>query len=605
MEPVSHDTVTFTLLGRGFSSLTLLKHSDEGVAPDDPRAPLLISLGLLTGAGAPSAARVQVSARSPLTTLLGTSSVGGKVGAALRLNGIHAIEIVGRSHVPCYLWIADGQIELRDAIHLWGLTTEEATRRIMQEHADDGLAMLLIGPAGERQVPIACVTTQRGHAAGRTGMGAVMGSKNLKAIVVADRGEKARLGAEGRVASRSYAKRIMAAEAYEAWSEHGNTGVKWADDKRLLSTYNYTGDTFEGAAAVDGRSMAPYVLRRRSCRPCPVHCKAELRISEGPYAGTEGERPEFEPLVSWGPKVGLDDPEAVIYLTHLCDLLGLDSVSAGNAVAFALDLYQRRVIDAGDTEGLELRWGDATAMERLLRQMVSGEALGGVLGLGVRRAAVRIGRGAERYAFHVKGLELSAYDPRAAQGAGLGFAVSTRGGDFTGAYPRHEESMTPADARVVYGDARAADSRSPFGKAAMVRRGSVASAALDCLGICKFTALSIMDDYDLRDEAELVRAVTGLDITVDYLQEVGERVLAAERLVNARFGATPEDDLLPAVFLEEPLVGEDGSGTTIDVRPMLAEYYRIMGWSPRGVPTADLEERLGLSSWLNDNRPDS
>jgi aldehyde:ferredoxin oxidoreductase len=372
----------------------------------------------------------------------------------LRRNGIQAIRLQGRAESPCYLSIADGREELRDARHLWGMTTEEAARQIMVDHADEGLAMLLIGPAGERQVPIACLTTQRGHAAGRTGMGAVMGSKGLKAIVIADRGDKVELGPEARAAARRYVKTIMRAGSYEDWAEYGNTTVKWASDEQLLSSYNYSDDRFQGAELIDGMAMAPYVVRHRSCRPCPVHCKAEVRIPVGRYAGTEAERPEFEPLVSWGPKVGLADPEALIYLSHLCDLLGVDSVSAGNAVAFAIDLYQRGVLGTRDTDGLDLRWGDAEAMELLVRQMASGDGLGGMLGLGVRRAAETIGRGAERYAYHVKGLELSAYDPRVAQAAGLTYAVSTRGGDFTGAFPRHEKSMTPAEAQVAYGDAR-------------------------------------------------------------------------------------------------------------------------------------------------------
>ena len=599
-EPIPDEVVSFTLLGRGFNSLALLRESAAGVPPLDPSAVLLLTLGLLTGTGAPSAARVQVSARSPLTGLMGTSSVGGKVGPALRRNGIQSIRLQGRAERPCYLSIADGREELRDAGHLWGMTTEEAARQIMADHADEGLAMLLIGPAGERQVPIACLTTQRGHAAGRTGMGAVMGSKNLKAIVIADRGGKAAVGLEARAIARRYVKTIMGAGTYEAWAEYGNTTVKWASDEQLLSSYNYSDDRFEGAELIDGMAMAPYLVRHRSCRPCPVHCKAEVRIPDGPYAGTEAERPEFEPLVSWGPKVGLADPEALIYLSHLCDLVGVDSVSAGNAVAFAIDLYQRGVLGTRDTGGLDLRWGDAVAMERLVRQMASGEGLGGILGLGVRRAAAIIGRGAERYAFHVKGLELSAYDPRVAHAAGLTYAVSTRGGDYTGAFPRHEKSMTPAEAHVAYGDARAADSRSPFGKAAMVRRGSCASAALDCLGICKVAALSLVDDYDLRDEAELVRAFTGLDITSEHLLKVGARVLAAERLLNARYGAGPEDDVLPSVFLEEPLGGGGEGGATIDVRPMVEDYYRLMRWSPRGIPTRTLLRELGLHEWLDE-----
>ena len=250
--------------------------------------------------------------------------------------------------------------------------------------------------------------------------------------------------------------------------------------------------------------MDQYVEKLRGCQRCPVHCKAEVRLQTGPHAGFEGERPDFEPIASWGSKTGLSDPQAVIYLHNLCDLLGVDSVSAGNTVAFAIDLFQRGILTTADTGGLELAWGDAALMETLVRQIAAAEGFGALLGRGVREVARVVGRGAERYAFHVKGLEITAFDPRGASATGLGYAVSNRGGDFTSVYARHEWSMTPEQALAMYGDSLAADRTSTLGKAEMVRRSMTICAVLDAIGLCKIPALTLVNEYDLVSEAEFV-----------------------------------------------------------------------------------------------------
>jgi aldehyde:ferredoxin oxidoreductase len=344
--------------------------------------------------------------------------------------------------------------------------------------------------------------------------------------------------------------------------------------------------------------MVPYIEHYRSCQACPVHCKAEVRLTSGPHEGTYGDRPDFEPIVSWGVKAGIADPDEVIYLHHLCDIFGLDSVSAGNAVAFAFDLFEKGIIDTGDTGGLELRWGDAEAAATLMRQMAANQGLGALLGHGVRAAAEHIGRGAERYAYHVKGLELSAYDPRAAMGAGLAYAVSQRGGDYTSAYVRHEASMTPEEAQAFYGDARAADRTSTGGKAQMVKLGMTVGAVLDSLGMCKIPSLSLVDDYDLENEAELVTEVAGMPTSAAELLLVGERILTIEQLLNRRLGAGRADDDVPAMFHDEPLPDGPSAGATIDPAAMVAEFYGLMGWTEAGAPSAARLRELGLGEYV-------
>ncbi len=585
------------LLGRGFNSLALLEGTGAEVGPLDAANPLLFTCGLLTGTQAPSAARVQVSARSPLTGLLGSSSVGGTVGPALKANGVQSVRVAGRADAPSYVFIADGRVEVRDAAHLWGLDVKESALAIKDE-LGDGLVMFLIGPAGEHLLPLACIVTQRGHAAGRTGMGAVMGSKNLKAVVVRSVKDSARAGDEAREAVKRYLAKIKAAPNYADKAAHGtSSAINPVNEMGMLGSYNYQRPRFEGAAAIDGTVMDRHVERLRSCQRCPVHCKAELHLTSGRYAGLEGERPDFEPIASWGSKSGLADPDAIIYLHHLCDLFGIDSVSAGNAVAFAMQLWEEGIITAEDTGGLELEWGDAAVMETLVRQMAAGEGFGALLGRGVREAARVIGRGAEKYAYHVKGLELTAFDPRGASATGLGYAVSNRGGDFTSVYARHEFSLTPTQAKELYGDELAADRTSPVGKAEMVKRSMVICTVLDSIGLCKIPALTLVNEFDLVSEAELVSAVAGLPVSPADLFEIGERILNIERLLNIRFGAGTEDDALPDFFLDEPMPEGPAAGNTIDLATMLPEFYEVMGWTADGVPSEDRLRKLGLDEY--------
>lgn len=584
--------------GRGLNGRWLLERVGPDVDPLSPQNPLLISAGLLTGSAAPSSSRVHVSARSPHTGLLGSSSVGGTVGPALHGSGLQSVIVLGQAPQPTYLYVGPEGSELRDAGHLWGLETDETATRLFDELGDRNLAMLIIGPAGERSVPLSCIVTQRGHAAGRTGMGAVMGSKRLKAVVFRKVKERSERSPEIKAAVSRYLTKITGAPNYADKAAHGtSSAINWTDDMGMLGTHNYAEVTFAGAAAIDGTRMDPWVVRHRACPLCPVHCKAELRIDSGPYAGLEAERPDLEPLAAWGAKCGLDDPAAVIYLHHLCDRLGLDSVSAGNTVAFAMELFEKGILTAEDAGGLDLTWGNVAAMEALVRDMALARGLGGGLGNGVREAARRIGRGADKYAYHVKGLELTAFDPRGAQATGLGYAVSNRGGDFTSVYARHEWSLSTDEAEQRYGDSRAADRLSSVGKAEMVRRSMAICAVVDSLGICKVPALTLVNEFDLVSEAELVRAITGIELSPADLLLVGERILTMERIFNLRFGATGEDDELPEFFLDGPIVGGSAAGATIDLQFMLREFYEAMGWSPDGVPTAARLTELGLDMY--------
>jgi aldehyde:ferredoxin oxidoreductase len=591
------------MLGRGHNSLRLLALTETCPDPLSPQNPLLMTCGLLTGTPTPTAARVQISARSPLTGLLGSSSVGGKVGPALHSIGVQSLEVLGASESPVYLMLDGDSVEFCEASHLWGLESPETAARLFEDLDDDGLVMLIIGPAGEKRVPIACIVTQKGHAAGRTGMGAVMGAKMVKAIVIRPRRRKPEVDERVREAVQAYVGSIRSSPDYQAASAWGTTyGVLPANELGMLATRNYQSGQFAGADAIDGPSMDRFVKRHRSCQGCPVRCKAELELQSGSYAGLMVERPDFEPIVSWGAKAALGDAEATAYIHNLCDRLGLDSVSAGNAVGFAMALYENGIITKEDTGGLDIPWGSVEAAETLVQQMAAAEGFGGLLGKGVREAARLIGRGAERHAIHVKGLELTAYDPRGAFASGLGYAVSSRGGDFTSVYARHDYVLTPNEAAVRYGRREAADRFSTVGKAEMVRRSMAICAVLDAIGICKFPALSLINAYDLVLEARLVSVVAGLETTPAELFELGERILNIERLFNLRCGLDPADDALPAVFLEDPLTEGPSAGHTIELEPMLREFYALMGWDQAGRPTPARLRELGLERFAGELR---
>lgn len=602
--PFDEATARLVLGGRGFGALELWRSSCPETDPLGPSNPLILAPGLLTGTGAPTASRLQITARSPLTGLLGSSNVGGGIGFALRAAGVAALVLRGAA--PRFSWLsltADG-VEIHDARDLAGLETEEAHAALCAQLPGTHKDALVIGPAGERRLPLACLISGRGHAAGRTGLGAVLGAKNLKAIAAAyDADASAAPSADlGRLA-RAYVRQIVAADHFEDFHRYGSTfGVEWGRERGILATRNFASGPPANPPTLDSAAVHRYVQRRWGCRGCPVQCKAEIRVEASGDHGLEpvvlvGQRPDFEPLVALGPKLGIDDPELVLRLHNRCDALGFDSISAGSVMSFAFDVFDRGLISAADTGGLELRWGDGQAAAALLESMATGEGFAGRLARGVRHAAMALGRGTQRYAYHVKGLELSAYDPRAAWATGLSYAVSSRGADFTCVYPHHEFDLPPDEAERLYGTPEAADPLSPAGKAALVRRSMIVSAAVDALGLCKVPVLSLLDRYDLELEAGLT-PFAGLALSAEALFAAGERSVTVERLYNLRCGADGDADRLPEHFAQCPLEGLARGDGVIELDTVRSEFYQLMGWSTAGVPTPETLTRLGLDALL-------
>ncbi len=597
-EPVSEAGVRSMLGGRGFNVGYLFEHLPTGIDPLGPRNRLMFSCGLLTGSRTPTASRLHINALSPLTGLIGSSNVGGYVGAWLRSTGIVSLVVSGRSSTPVYLFISDEGVEIRDASPYWGLDAFDAQDRIAADLAPQKPQILAIGTAGESGVRFACIVTAKDHAAGRTGLGAVMGAKGLKAVVI-EKGACKPFDDRRQIvgsAVRQYVKQIKASPDFDTFSRYGGAGyVKWADDMGIMGTRNYRQGRFEKVDRVDGRQLIADKVRSSGCFHCPVRCKAELKFEHGAMQSRTATRPEFEPMINLGAKCGLGDLQAVVCLDNLCTRLGLDSTSAASAIAFAMDLFERGILDETDTDGLRLQWGDAAVMETLIHQMAAGEGLGRILAQGVRRAAETIGKGARRYAAHVKGLELTAYHPAAILGSALGYAVSSRGGDYNNVYSSLEHRWSAHQGVEAFGSAESVDMRKPSGKGRLMRRATLVNIIVDSLGLCKVPTLSLLGAFDLENEAVLASATTGLSLYADDLFRIGARVAAMERLFNLKHAPDMDDDRLPEMFLR------DGHSTLTPrvLQQMIGEYYDAMGWDGSGRPLPATLAALGIETGLS------
>jgi aldehyde:ferredoxin oxidoreductase len=586
--------------GRGLNVKFLYDNLPAGIDPLGPDNILTFACGLLTGTAAPASARIHINALSPLTELLGSSNMGGAAGAKLRSCGIQQLIIRGKASKPVYLWIDSDTIELRSAESLWGLDTWETQERIKSNLGSDKLKIMTIGPGGENGTLFGCIMSDRDHAAGRTGMGTVMGSKNLKAIVIKAQKQKIPFGSKtkGAEAIKQYVAQMKNSPHYKGIIKHGGAGyVKWADDLGILSTYNYRQNHFEAADRIDGKHLEKNITRSHGCYHCPVQCKADIEFQNNKSDPIQAVRPEFESMLSLGSKCGLSDLKSLVLLDNLCSRLGLDTISTGNAIAFAMDLYERGLITITDTGGLDLTWGNSNAMEKLIHQIAYGKGLGATLSQGVRQAAKIIGPGAERYAPHVKGLEMAGYHPYNIMGTALGYTVASRGADFSDVYATLEYKWLPEKASKEFDTSQAVDLNSIHGKSQLVRRALIVGIVLDSLGLCKVPALCLICSFDLIDEAALAAALTGWPMNVSNLFAIGEKIANLERLFNYKHGASEADDRLPDMFFhKEYNSGKEPSKPHEWMEPMIKGFYKIMGWNERGVPTAEKLAELGISA---------
>jgi len=596
IEDIPINIIKMYLGGKGINIYYLLKNINEKMKPLLPKVPLIFSNGLLTGGPALSSSRIHISSISPLTGLIGSSNAGGFFGAELRACGFLSLFITGKSKKPVYIYINDNNIEIRDAEKLWGLETDLAYKKLKDEFKDENLRIALIGPAGENLVSFASIIFPPHDAGGRTGLGAVMGSKNLKAVVIkANNRKKYKNTPEIREIIHKHLERMKNEKWFKEYSIYGDSrSVKWINELGAGTVRNFNDVIFEKVDSVDGIKLTDYKIKRKSCFNCPLHCRAEVEITDL-HGGFIGHRPDYESMEALGPRIGNDDIREIVYLNTMCNKYGMDTIEVGSIIAFAIDLYKKGIITDENTNNLNLNWGDSKIVEILLNQIAFKTTwLGKILSQGIKKASEIINNGAEKYAYHVKGLSITGMDPRGFKASSLGFAIGSRGADFTNVYSRFEYSATPEEAEKRFGTKKAADRISEEGKAAVVRYSIIGSTVMDALGLCKIPYLTLLNDFDFSITIELISNLLDWDFKPDDLAKCGERIVNAERVFNLKRGMKASDDKLPEKFIKEPIENGICKGSKVNLMLMLEEYYRIMGWKKNGEPSKEKIKELGL-----------
>ena len=582
--PLEADVATRFLGGRGLAAHLLFEHLPPGIDPLAPENLLIFASGPLNGTLVPGSNRIVIAAKSPLTDCYAASVAGRDFAAILKYAGCDALILRGQAPAPCYLLVADGQVAVRPAGPVWGALTAPATEALRREVSDPGASVACIGPAGERLVRYAAVIVD-GHAAGRCGLGAVMGAKRVKAVVASGRGGVRVADPRGFLAHcREMYPTVMQNPITRNFSETGTVGVvEKVSFFGVLPTRNFRQGTFEDVKGIEGDTFIDrYKVRDQACLGCPVACVKVSRVRRGEYAGSWSEGPEYETLYALGSTCGNGDLPSIIHADHLCDQLGLDTMSAGGSIAFAMECAERGLLSRADLDGLDLSFGNHRAMIEALRKIAAREGVGDLLAEGSRRMARRIGRGSEAFAMHVKGLELGGYDPRGLQGEGLCMATSERGGcHHFGGYLVFAETSGQVDNRAT------------AGKAALTRQARMRTILNDSVTHCSFLARSAA--LGLDPLARSLTLATGLDFTPQHLEALGQRVMTLERCFNLREGLTRTDDTLPPRLLNEPLPDGPNRGEVNRLPEMLGEFYAACGWDPAtGVPTRATLEGLGL-----------
>ncbi len=560
--------------GRGLGAWLALRERLYEVEPLSPDNLLIFAPGPLTGTGAPASGRYSVTSRSPLTGTVFDGNSGGTWGVAFRRLGYDYLVIGGACDAPTYLFVSAVGVELRSADGLWGLDVPSSLARLRELH--EGCEAGVIGPAGERGVLFASIVNNRGRSLGRGGLGAVMGAKRVKAIVVARDGEMTPSVADPeRLSFVAYeAEKLLKANPItsQALPEFGTSVlVNVLNQAGAMPTRNFRDSQFEEARAISGEALrAGYVQRRAACRGCSIGCAR--RTTAG---GESGEGPEYESIWALGADCGVGDLTAVVQANYACNRAGMDTITMGSTIACAMELAEDGLLPGGP------RFGDAAAVIRLAEETAAGEGLGLELGQGSARFAARYGR--PELSMSVKSLELPAYDPRGMKAQGLAFATSNRGGCHLRANMLGPE---------ILGVPKMVDRFATLGKAGLLINIQNLNAVLDSLSVCKFTAFAMKEDYYAR----LLSAVWGEQVEPQELLRVGERIWTLERLFNLAAGFGRADDTLPRRLLEESVKTGPAAGHVVDLPPMLDEYYVSRGWDTQGVPSAAKLARLGLDA---------
>jgi aldehyde:ferredoxin oxidoreductase len=578
--------------GSGLATKYLFDEVPKGTDPLGPDNKLIFMTGPLTGTESPSAGRYCVVTKSPLTGFWGEGNSGGSWGVYLKNSGFDGIIFEGISPRPVYLVIDDGKAELRDAKHLWGKGVGETYRLIREELGED-FNVACIGIAGENLVKYAGIFNDVHRPAGRCGVGTVMGSKRLKAVAAGGTQEIkiANKDAFSQISKRNYdlVNESLLKITLETYGTAMVTDL--VNVRGGFPTRNWQTGVVPDIDKISGVTLESTLLvDRKHCYACPISCGRVSVVKSGPYA-CKGEGPEFESIGAFGAMCALDNLEAVTLAHNLCDDYGLDVVSTGSTIAFAIECYEKGILTKANTDGLELKFGDADVVIQLIHKIAKREGIGDLLAEGTKRVAAKLDKGAERFAMNVKGLELPAYDPRAAKICGLAFATANRGGDHITAYVEG-----PAFVDIPFlcvEDSKIEDwiVENPA-EAKVVKDLEDALTVFDCVGTCKFMGMALATG----EWADMIANCVGWQFSVSDFRKAGERVYNLARAFSVRDGLTRADDALPKRLLEEPLPEGAAQGHTVKkLDQSLDAYYEFRGWERRtGKPTPEKLRDLNL-----------
>ncbi|MBL7153900.1 MAG: aldehyde ferredoxin oxidoreductase family protein [Phycisphaerae bacterium] len=565
--------------GRGLATYILSQEIDPTIDPLSPENKIIFATGPLTGSQAPTSARYMVVTKSPLSGTVASSNSGGFWGPELKKAGIDLIIVEGKSEKPCYIYINDETIEIRDARKYWGKLVGETTDQLAKEAGDPKARILTIGPAGEKMSMLACILNDKFRAAGRSGVGAVMGSKNLKAIVVRGTGkvECAKPGPTKEIIKGILQKIRENDVTAKGLPTYGTSIlVNVINETGIYPTDNFQRSYFETADKTSGETLAEkYLVKNVACFRCPIACG---RLSKLDGITTEG--PEYETIWAYGADCGVDDLPAIIRANNWCNEYGLDTISTGATIACAMELYQKGIIKPDEIDGPPLEFGSGEAIVEWTRKMGAGEGFGTKLALGSYRLAELYG--APELSMSVKKLEIPAYDPRGVQGHGLQYATSNRGGCHVRGYMIAPE---------ILGLPEKLDRLSIDGKAVWVKAFQDLTAVIDSLGLCLFTSFAI----DADDYRDMFNAIIGEDWTTEMLLEAGDRIWNIERLFNLKAGVQPDQDKLPPRLLNDPIPDGPSKGHVHRLSELLPEYYQQRGWSEEGIPAEEKLAKLGIA----------
>lgn len=565
--------------GRGLGSYILTREVDPGIDALSPENKIIIATGPLSGSSAPTGGRYMVVTKSPLSGTVASSNSGGFWGAELKRAGYDLIILEGKSDKPCYIYINDDIVEIRDAAAYWGKLVWKTTDLLIEEANDTKAKVMAIGPAGEKQSLLASIMNDKYRAAGRSGVGAVMGSKGLKAVVVRGTGDY--------VTANSEETKTILKAIRQKIKENDVTGkglptygtsilVNVINESGIYPTNNFQESYFQTADKTSGETLAEkYLVKNTACFHCPIACG---RLSS--LDGVKAEGPEYETVWAYGASCGVDDLEAIIKANNWCNEYGLDTISAGATIACAMELYEKGLITPDEIDGPQLKFGSAEAIVEWTRKMGAAEGFGAKLASGSYRLAQEYGDA--ELSMSVKKLEIPAYDPRGVQGHGLQYATSNRGGCHVRGYMISPE---------ILGLPEKLDPFSLEGKAVWVKIFQDLTAVIDSLGLCLFTSFALgADDYK-----DMFNAIVGQDWTTESLLKAGERIWNLERTFNLKAGIGPDQDKLPRRLVEDPIPNGPCKGKVHHLGELLPGYYKERGWSEQGLPSEAKLAQLELA----------